>query len=117
MVVGDNKSTATKNAGKSMAILIAMVMQRSDAGHIARWITSGASLKATGCRRWSSACAVSPLTPAAAMVKEFESNTQNTNKTQLLASNYGTFRSLVDCESFVPQNVPSTQLIDATSFV
>jgi hypothetical protein len=34
MVVGENKSTATKNAGKSMAISIAMVMQRYDAGHI-----------------------------------------------------------------------------------
>jgi hypothetical protein len=35
---------------------------------------------------------------AAAMVKEFESNTQNTNKTQLLTSttsNYDTFQSLV----------------------
>ena len=31
------------------------------------------------------------IVPAAAMVKEFEYNTQNTNKTQLLASNYGTF--------------------------
>jgi hypothetical protein len=28
---------------------------------------------------------------AAAMVNELEQNTQNTNKTQLLASNYGTF--------------------------
>jgi hypothetical protein len=102
MVVGDNNSTATKNAGESMAISIAMVMQRYDAGHIARWITSGASLKASGCSHRSSACAVSPLTPAAAMVKEFESNTQNTNKTQLLASNYGTFRVLVVCENFNP---------------
>jgi hypothetical protein len=33
MVVGDNKSTATKNAGKLMAILIAMTMQWYDAGH------------------------------------------------------------------------------------
>ena len=32
MVVGDNKSTATTNAGKLMAILIAMAMQRYDAG-------------------------------------------------------------------------------------
>jgi hypothetical protein len=31
------------------------------------------------------------ITRAAAMVKEFKSNTQNTNKTQLSASNYGTF--------------------------
>jgi len=35
MVVGDNESTATKNAGKLMAILIAMAMQRYNAGHIA----------------------------------------------------------------------------------
>ena len=35
MVVGDNKSTTTKNAGKSLAILIAMRMQRYDAGCIA----------------------------------------------------------------------------------
>jgi hypothetical protein len=53
----------------------------------------------------------------AAMVNEFEWNTQNTNKTQLLASNYGTFRLLVVCENFVPQNGPSPQLIDATSCV
>jgi len=31
------------------------------------------------------------ITLAAAMVKAFESNTQNTTKTQLLASNYGIF--------------------------
>ena len=54
---------------------------------------------------------------AAAMVKEFESNTQNTNKKQLLASNYSTFRALVIRENFIPQNEPSTQLIDATNFV
>jgi hypothetical protein len=30
----------------------------------------------------------------------------NTNKTQLLASNYGTFWSLVVCENFIPQNRP-----------
>ena len=58
MVVGNNESTATKNAGESMAISIAMAMQRYDARRIARWSTSRASLKATGCRHWSSACAV-----------------------------------------------------------
>jgi hypothetical protein len=51
-----------------------------------------------------------------AMVDEFEWNTQNTNKSQLLASNYGTFWSLVDCENFNPKTDP-TQLIDGTSFV
>ena len=46
------------------------------------------------------------ITSSAAMVKEFKSNTQNTNKTQLLASNYGTFRSLVVCENFNPKTDP-----------
>ena len=46
------------------------------------------------------------ITPAAAMVKDFESNTQNTNKTQLLASNYGTFWLLVVCENFNPKTDP-----------
>jgi hypothetical protein len=31
------------------------------------------------------------IAPAAAMVNKFVETTQNTNKTQLLASNYGTF--------------------------
>jgi hypothetical protein len=44
--------------------------------------------------------------PAATMVKELESNTQNTNKTQLLASNYSTFRSLDVCENFNPKTDP-----------
>jgi hypothetical protein len=36
MVVGNNEPTATKNAGESLAIMIAMEMQRYDAGHIAQ---------------------------------------------------------------------------------
>ena len=47
------------------------------------------------------------INPAAVMVNEFIETTQNTNKTQLLASNYGTFRALVVCENLVPQNGPS----------
>jgi len=35
MVVGGSESTATKNAAKSLAILIAMVMQQYDVGDIA----------------------------------------------------------------------------------
>ena len=57
------------------------------------------------------------IAPAAAMVKEFEKNTLNTNKAQLLASNYGTFRALVVCENFVTRKGPSTHVIDATSVV
>jgi hypothetical protein len=34
MVVGDNESTATKNAGESITILIAMAIQWYDLGHI-----------------------------------------------------------------------------------
>jgi len=57
------------------------------------------------------------IAPVATMVSEFVENTLNTNKTQLLTSNYGTFRTLVISENFIPQNWPSTQLIDVTSFV
>ena len=52
MVVGINELTATTNAGKSLAILIAMVR-----------LTSRASLKATGRHHQASACAVSPRQP------------------------------------------------------
>jgi hypothetical protein len=40
---------------------------------------------------------------------------KNTNKTPILASNYGKNQSLVVCQNFIPKNGPSTQLIDATS--
>jgi hypothetical protein len=36
MVVANNEIDETKNAGKSTTILIAMAMQRYDAGHIAQ---------------------------------------------------------------------------------
>jgi len=53
------------------------------------------------------------------MVKEFESNTQNTNKTQLLATTIQYILSASCLWEFriVPQNGPSTQLIDAMSCV
>ncbi len=57
------------------------------------------------------------IAAAAAKVNEFVETTKNTNKTHFLASNYGTFRALINSENFIPQNEPSTQLIDATSFV
>jgi len=50
------------------------------------------------------------IAPVAAMVNKFVEPTQNTNKTQLLASNYGTFWWLVVCENFIPRYWPSTQL-------
>jgi hypothetical protein len=36
MLVGNNESATTKNAGESLAITIAMRMRRYDAGRIAR---------------------------------------------------------------------------------
>ena len=42
---GRQQIDSNKNAGESMAILIAVAMQWYDAGRIARWITSGASLE------------------------------------------------------------------------
>ena len=46
------------------------------------------------------------IAPAAVMVNKFVETTLNTNKTQLLPSNYGTFRSLVVCENFNPKMDP-----------
>jgi hypothetical protein len=57
------------------------------------------------------------IAPAAAMVDKYVENTQNTNKNLLLANNYGTNRSLVVYENFIPPKGPSTQLTDATSCV
>ena len=47
-----------------------------------------------------------PIAPAAAMVINFEWNTQNTNKTQLLASNYSRNQSLVVYENYTPKMDP-----------
>ena len=41
MVVGDNTLTATKNADKLLAILIAMAMQWYVAGRITKWSRPG----------------------------------------------------------------------------
>ncbi len=53
------------------------------------------------------------IAPAAAMVDEYNENTQN--KKLFLASDYSTNRSLVVYENFIPQKRPFTQLVDATS--
>jgi len=63
MVVANNEIDETKNAGKSTTISMAMAIQRYDAGRITRWITSRASLEATGCCHQVSACAVLPRWP------------------------------------------------------
>ncbi len=45
MVEGNNQLMTTKNAGKLLAISMAMAMQRYDERHIARWSTSRLHLK------------------------------------------------------------------------
>jgi hypothetical protein len=60
MVVGNNESMATKNAGELLVILIAMRMRRYGVGRINQWSTSRASFEATGCCHWSRACVASP---------------------------------------------------------
>ena len=60
-----------------------------------------------------------PYRPGGRHYQRIQIKYTNTNKTQLLASNYGTFGSLVVNENFGTRNGPSTQLIDVTvtSFV
>ena len=87
MVVGNSKSTATKNAGKLMAILIAMEMQRYECGvhgpieHIQGFTRSHWMPPLVNC--------LHSIALTVAVVDEFKRNTQTlpTTKTQLLASN------------------------------
>jgi len=65
--VGDNDIGDDKNAGKLTTISMAMVMQRYDAGSIAQWSTSRASLEANVCRHQASA----RIAAAAAMVDDY----------------------------------------------
>ena len=50
------------------------------------------------------------IAPVATMVEELVENTQNTNKTQLLDSNYGTFQSLLVCDNLIPQLIDANKL-------
>ena len=63
MVAPNNEIDKTNYVGKLTTISMAMAMQRYDAGCIAQWSTSRASLEATGCHYWASACAVLPRRP------------------------------------------------------
>ena len=60
---GRQRINSKKNAGESMAISIALAMQRYDAGRIARQSIFRASLEATGCFHRASASTVSPRRP------------------------------------------------------
>ena len=102
------------NAGGSMAILIARQCSGTMRGASPDGAHPGLHSKPLDA---AIGRVPAPYCPGGRHGRRFRKNTQNTNKTQLLASNYGTFRALVVCENFIPQNGPSTQLIDATSFV
>ncbi len=118
MVVGNNKSTTTKNAGKLLAILIPMRMRRYNGGCIAQWSTSRLHWEplyaAIGYR--ASVSAVSPRRPPWSTNSLKHTQIINT-KIFFFASNYGTNWSLLVYENFITQNESSTQFIDATSFV
>jgi hypothetical protein len=58
---GQQRYRRDKKSGQLTTISMAMVIQRYDMGRIARWSTSRASLEATACCHWASACAVLPL--------------------------------------------------------
>ena len=92
-----------KHAGESLANLIAMQVRRYDTGRIAWWITSGASLEATGCSHRASACAVSPRRPpwSTNLLKQHKTLTKHNF---YLATTYGTFWALVNSKNFIPQN-------------
>jgi hypothetical protein len=102
MVVGNNESRITKNAGKSLAISIAMWMRG----------TRGVHRPIEHIQGYTGSHWMPPLgecmchIAAAIMVNKIVENSQNTNKTQLLASNYGTLRSLDVYENVNPKTDP-----------
>jgi hypothetical protein len=66
--VGNNEST-TKNADESLAISMAMAMQRYDARHIAQWSTSRLHSKPLDAAIGQVPASIAPT---AAMVDDFE---------------------------------------------
>jgi hypothetical protein len=96
-----------------MAIETTKPPGRYGARHATQWSTSVASCEATRCHHWACARAISARrTPWSSL----SLSCQNTNKTQLLASDYHTFY-LAELNIFVTRKGPSTHVIDATSFV
>jgi hypothetical protein len=112
--MGNNKSVTTKIAGKSLAILIAIRMMVQHGAH--RPIEHVQGFIGSHWMPPSGEC-LHRIVPAATMVDKFVENTLNTNKTQLLPSNYSTFDCLLFVRISYPEMDPSPQLIDATSCV
>ena len=96
-----------------MAIVTTMPPGRYGARHVTQWSVLAASCEATGCCHRTCACDVlARWTPWSLLLP----SGQNTNKTQLLASDYCTFL-LAELNIFVTRKGPCTHVINATSFV
>jgi hypothetical protein len=102
------KLTLTKNTCQTGAILIAMGMRRCNVGRITQWSASVASCKATRCRHWASACAVSPRRPPRSTISK------KTNKTQFLPI-FCTVDLQKKLNNFETHRGPFTHVLGATS--
>ena len=100
MVVANNKSMRTNNTCETLAISNTIQMWWCTAGCIAQWSTSRASLEATVCRHWASACASLPRRPPwLTNLLKYTKHLQNTT----LISNYCTFYSQTQCNFWDPK--------------
>ncbi len=113
VVLGMIKTTMTKNTSKSLLILITTRIWWYNAGHISQWGTYRASLEATGCHHRASACAVLPRRRSWLTI--LTANTKILTKHNFLLATHGTINAHKSRENFIPQNGPSTQLINQTS--
>ena len=110
------ESTIMKKYIYNAGDLVAMQIRRCDAWRIAQWGTSWASLEATGCRHRASACTT--LLPRPPWSTNSLQNTKHQQKTIFSSPTYGLLQTKAKSHGdVVPQNGPSTQLIDATSCV
>ncbi len=97
MVVGNNKSMATKTTANRWQFWLSWRCSDTTRGASPNGAYPGLHSKPLDA---AIGRVPVPHCPGGAMVNKFKWNTQNTNKTQFLASNYGTFWSLVVCENF-----------------
>ncbi len=103
MVVGDNKSIATKKQVNCWRFRLPWQCSGTTRGASPDRAHPGLHLKPLDV---TIGRVPAPYCPGGCMVNKFEWNTQNINKTQPLASSYGTIQSLVVCENFNPTTDP-----------
>jgi hypothetical protein len=102
-----------KNVANLPAISMTMPPGLYKVINIAQWSTTVASGEATKRCHPASACPVLPWQPPWSSTSGWKKTQPTTN---ILPSNYCSFL-LVVCEKFIAQNGPSTQHINAASFV